>query len=169
MAQKIGSPYVNAKFDRQECLEKAIAWIAGSGDDKAIEEYMAIHQGDGEAVELWLHFQTVVNWVQTIFPKYRKEMKGPEWGRLYAESGAKSWNPAALEAETAALMADKEVQKKSGIYEYLLSGKTRPEKLNLRTFDDDEKRTAYETQNGICPACKRHFGFEEMEGDHIVP
>ena len=176
VAQKVGADYVNAKFDRQECLELAIEWMIQGGAtgtsrpaDKAIEDYMAIHQGDGEAVELWLHFQKVVNWVETLFPKYRKEMKGLEWGRLYAEFCAKSYNPAELEKEVTRLMADKEVQNNKGVYEYLLSGGTRREKLNLRQFDDDEKRAAYEAQKGMCPVCKKHFDFEEMEGDHIVP
>ena len=96
-------------------------------------------------------------------------MKGLEWGRLYREFGAKSYNPAALEKEVQRLMADKEVQNNRGVYEYLLSGGTRGEKLNLRAFDDDEKRTAYESQKGICPLCKQRFEYEEMEGDHIVP
>ena len=66
-------------------------------------------------------------------------------------------------------MTDKEVQNNKGIYEFLLSGETRREKLNLRQFDDDEKRSAYEAQMGICPVCGGHFEYEEMEGDHIVP
>lgn len=28
---------------------------------------------------------------------------------------------------------------------------------------------AYSKQDGICPICKQHFEFEEMEGDHIKP
>ena len=169
VAQKIGAKYLNGSADRQEFLETAIGWLINSTKDKAIEEYMAIHQGDGEATDLWLHFQKVINWVETYFPKYRKEMKGLEWGRLYAEFSGKSYNPDALEKEIVALMADKEVQNNRGIYEYLLSGGTRKEKLNLRTFDDDEKRAAYEKQKGICPKCHGRFEYEEMEGDHIVP
>ena len=169
VAQKIGSPYLNGSADRQEYLETAIKWIINSSKDKAIEDYMAIHQGDDEATELWLHFQKVINWVETLFPKYRKEMKGLEWGRLYAEFSSKSYNPKELEKQISALMADKEVQNNKGVYEYLLSDGMRREKLNLRTFDDDEKRAAYETQKGICPGCKQHFEYEEMEGDHIVP
>ena len=169
VAQKIGSPYLNGSADRQEYLETAIEWIINSPKDKAIEEYMAIHQGDGEATELWLHFQKVVNWIETLFPKYRREMKGLEWGRLYREFSAKSYNPKELERRVVELMTDKEVQSNKGIYEFLLSGETRREKLNLRQFDDDEKRAAYEAQNGICPVCGGHFEYEEMEGDHIVP
>jgi len=164
VAVKVGAKYLNGSADRQEFLETAIEWIiqgSASGalrpTERMIEEYMAIHQGDGEAVELWLHFQKVINWVETLFTKYRREMKGLEWGRLYKEYGAKSYNPAELERQVSALMADKEVQKKGGIYEYLLSGGARREKLNLRTFDDDEKRGAYEAQKGVCPLCKQHF------------
>ena len=169
VAMKVGAKYLNGSADRQEYLETAITWIINSVKGKAIEDYMAIHQGDGEAVELWLHFQRVVNWVETLFPKYRREMKGLEWGRLYKEFGAKSYNPTELEKEVARLMADKEVQKKGGVYEYLLSGGARRERLNLRQFDEDEKRAAYEAQKGICPLCKQHFEYEEMDGDHIVP
>ena len=176
VAQKIGSPYLNGSADRQEYMETAIEWLVTGGGvgsrrptERAIEEYMAIHQGDGEATELWLHFQKVINWVETLFTKYRKEMKGLEWGRLYAEYGTKSYNPSELERQVAALMMDKEVQNNKGIYEYLLSGGARQEKLNLRTFDDDEKRAAYERQKGVCPKCGGRFEYGEMEGDHIVP
>ena len=176
VAQKIGSPYMNGSADRQEYLETAIEWIIQGGGhgvarptDKTMEDYMAIHQGDGEATELWLHFQKVINWVQTLFPKYRSPMKGLEWGRLYKEFAARPYNPKELERQVAALMADREVQKKGGIYEYLLSGGMRKEKLNLRAFDDDEKREAYERQKGVCPVCGQHFEYDEMEGDHIVP
>ena len=169
VAQKIGSPYLNGSADRQEYLETAIEWIINSKKDKDIEDYMAIHQGDGDATGLWLHFQTVINWVETYFTKCRREMKGLAWGRLHKEFSAKSYNSKDLEKKVASLMADKEVQNKKGIYEYLLSDGVRAEKLNLRQFDDDEKREAYETQGGICPKCGKHFAIEEMEGDHIVP
>lgn len=169
VAAKIGAKYLNGSADRQEYLETAIEWMINSSKDKAIEDYMAIHQGDGEAVELWLHFQKVVNWVETLFPKYRKEMKGIEWGRLYKEFSAKSYNPCELEKSAQALMVDKEVQAKKGIYEYLLSDGARGEKLNLRQFDDAEKRAAFEQQEGVCPKCNGSFTYEEMEGDHIVP
>jgi hypothetical protein len=160
---------MNGSADRQEYLETAIEWMINSSKEKAIEDFMAIHQGDEEAMELWLHFQKVINWVEMRFPKYRREMKGLEWGRLYKEYGMRSYDPKELEKRVGKLMADKEVQSKKGIYEYLLSDGVRSERLNLRQFDDDEKRTVYELQKGICPKCKKHFTFEEMEGDHIVP
>ena len=27
----------------------------------------------------------------------------------------------------------------------------------------------YEEQKGICPICKNHFEYEQMDGDHITP
>jgi len=72
-----------------------------------------------------------------------------------------------VEKEIAELMQDENVTKKSGIYEYVL---TRNEKyLNIRAFNDKEKREAYERQKGKCVKCKKHFEIEEMEADHIKP
>lgn len=128
---------------------------------------MSAHQHDSNASALWLYFNSVITWVQTIFPKYRKEMKGLEWGLLFNQYGNDSLDPAALETKISALMADKEITKKSGVYEYLLSGKEKF--LSLRQFDDDDKRAAYEQQQGICPICKKHFDFDKMHADHITP
>ena len=117
----------------------------------------------------WLYFKGVIDWVQTLFPKYRKEMKGLEWGAFYNEFSGGKYDPAALEREIAELMEDDDIQKRSGIYEYLLSGRDRERLLNIRTFTPGQKRAAYERQKGKCPKCEKHFDFEEMEGDHIVP
>ena len=109
--------------------------------------------------------QSVVAWVQTVFPVYRKEMKGIDWGRLYNLFGTPNFGN--FEPRIADLMEDEDVSNKKGIYEYLLSGDER--KLSLRAFSDKMKREAYERQKGICPKCCQHFEFEEMEGDHIIP
>ena len=65
------------------------------------------------------------------------------------------------------LMADEDVTRKSGVYEYLLTGKEKA--LSIRAFDKRDARAAYERQKGICPICGKHFKFEEMHADHIVP
>ena len=72
-----------------------------------------------------------------------------------------------MEQKVKRLMADSDVQKKKGIYAYVLDGDERH--LNLRAFDDNTKREVYERQEGICPHCKKHFAIEEMEADHIMP
>ncbi len=153
--------YMNGTPIRQDYLETALRWISAGN----IEEYMARHQNVPNATELWLYFQRVINWVQAVFPIYRKEMKGLDWGRLHNSFGSRNFGD--FEPKIAALMEDEEVTNKKGIYEYLLSGDER--KLSLRAFSDKMKREAYERQKGICPKCNKHFEFKEMQGDHIVP
>ena len=164
-AYGLGNRYLKGEPIRQDYLATVLKWKS----EGAVRDYMALRQHESSAVEEWLYFKGVIAWVETLFTKYRKEMKGLEWGRLYKEFGAKSYKPGELEKSVQALMMDKEVQAKKGIYEYLLSDGARSEKLSLRTFDDDEKRAKYEEQKGVCPDCGGHFEYEEMQGDHIVP
>ena len=162
-AWQLADKYMTGSPIRQDYLETVISW-ANAGD---IEAYMATHQHDKNANPLWLYFQTVINWVTATFPKYRREMKGIAWGTIYNAHKADTLDPATLEAQTARLMADDEVTKKKGVYEYLL---TRNEKyLSIRTFTDSNKRTLFERQHGICPACKEHFEIGQMDADHITP
>ena len=165
-AYRVANKYMNGEMNRQKYLETAIKWIAAK-EGKSIEEYMSAHQQDSNASALWLYFSSVITWVQTIFTVYRKEMKGIEWGILYNQYGSAQLDPTEIEKRTAALMADREVTKKSGVYEYILSGKEKL--LSLRQFEDEDKRTAYEQQKGICPICKKHFDYDKMHADHITP
>ena len=91
------------------------------------------------------------------------------WGELYNRHKGGSYLASELEKCVGELMADDDVQKKSGIYEYLLSGREDERALNIRAFTPSQKRAAYEKQGGICEKCQKPFPFEEMEGDHIVP
>ncbi len=162
-AWQLADKYMTGSPIRQDYLETAIFWI-NEGD---IEGYMAKHQHDKNANPLWLYFQAVISWVNAIFPKYRREMKGIDWGLLFNAHKDENLDPATLEAETARLMADDEVTKKRGVYGYLL---TRNEKhLSIRSFTDSNKRTLYERQKGICTACKKHFEIDQMEADHLTP
>lgn len=168
IASQIQNKYllVSGSPIRQEQLETALEWIS----DGNVAKYMAIHQHDNNANELWLYFNGVVEWVKAIFPKYRKEMKGLNWGKLYDTYKSKSYNTEELEKEINRLMADDDVTNKKGIFEYLLSNKSAEKErcLSIRTFTDSQKRTAYERQNGVCPICNREFVIEDMQGDHII-
>ena len=158
-----GNKYLNAVPIRQEYLETALKWI-NKGE---IEAYMALHQHDPNANELYLYFCRVIDWVEMTFVKYRKEMKGIDWGSLYNQFNGEVFDTASLEEQITELMADDDVSNKKGIYYYVL---TRQEKyLSVRTFDNSMKRTAYEKQKGICPKCGKHFEIGQMEGDHITP
>jgi len=162
-AYGIGGDYLTGTAIRQDYLETTIKWI--SNDD--IEQYMAAHQHEPNANELWLYFQSVINWTKAVFPKYRKEMKGIQWGSLYNEFKDQKFDSMKLEEEIAKLMEDEDVTNKKGIYSYILTHKEKY--LNIRAFSPNQKREAYERQKGICPVCKEHFEIDEMEADHITP
>jgi len=162
-AYQIGQNYLTGSPIRQDYLETALSWISKNN----IDTYMAQHQHDFNANELWTYFDSVITWVKRTFTNYRREMKGIQWGLLYNDYKDKTLNPTELETRISALMQDEEVTSRKGIYVYLL---TNDEKwLSLRTFSEKDKRAKYEEQKGICPICKNHFEYEEMQGDHNVP
>jgi hypothetical protein len=158
-----GGQLVSGSPIRQEYLETVLSWI----NDGKIEDYMAKHQHDKNADELWQYFQNVIEWARKTFTNYLREMSNVQWGELYNEFKGKRLNSNKLETEIKELMLDDDVTSKTGIYQYVL---TRNEKfLNIRAFTDKQKREAYERQRGKCVKCKKHFEIEEMEADHIKP
>jgi len=162
-ADNIGGRYLTGVAKRQDFLETAIKWISKNN----IEQYMATNQHKPDASELWLYFLNVINWIEVVFPNYKKEMKGVPWGFLYNDYKDKQLNPKQVEAEVDKLMMDDEVTNKKGIYSYIF---TREEKhLNIREFTPNQKREAYERQAGLCKVCGEHFGIDDMEADHIKP
>lgn len=163
VAYNFAKDYLIGNPIRQDYLETVLKWI--SNDD--INAYMAKNQLSSSASGLWLYFQNVINWVKSVFPHYRKEMKGVNWGELYNEFHLQSFDPVFFEQETQKFMKDEDVTKKSGIYTYLLTKKEKY--LSIRAFNDNHKREAFERQKGICSHCTNTFKYEEMEGDHITP
>lgn len=168
-AYAVGKKYVKGSPIRQKYLETAIEWIIErDGSNQTIEEYMGLHQHDKTAIALWNHFQAVINQVQAVFPTYRSAMKGVDWGGLYQHLEDENLDPKVLEDQVANLIQDGEVQRKAGIYSYLLTGKKKH--LNLRTFDLGQKQKAFERQNGECRMCgKKYTDLSEMHADHITP
>jgi len=162
-AYGMGSDYLNGSPIRQDYFETTIKWKS----DNSIEHYMAKNQNEPNANELWLYFQSVINWVKIVFPNYRREMKGIDWGFLYNKYKDQKFDSKKLEEQITELMLDEDVQNKKGIYSYVLTGKEKY--LNIRAFSDKQKRESYEKQKGVCVECKEHFEIEEMEADHITP
>jgi len=158
-----GGQLVSGSPIRQDYLQTALSWI----NDEKIEDYMAKHQHDANADEMWEYFQSVIAWVRKTFTNYRREMNSVQWGELYNEFKGVKLDADKLESEIKELMQDEDVTKKSGIYPYVL---TRQERyLNIRAFTEKMKRETYERQKGKCKKCKKHFEIEEMEADHIKP
>lgn len=166
-AYSIGKDYLNGKSIRQEYLETALSWVVEK-EKTSIEKYMGKNQYKESAKPLWLYFRTVIEWVEEVFPKYRKEMKGLPWGIYYNKHKNRTdLNSDEIEGKIHKLMQDEDVTNKKGVYKYILTGDEKL--LNIRAFDKRDKSTVYERQKGICPYCKGHFTYEEMEGDHIKP
>ena len=169
-AYAIGQNYMKGTPIRQEYLETILAWAArhdGINGANPIDQYMALHQKDPNVEKLWNYYLQIITWVKKTFTKYRKEMKGLDWGEMYDSFSTKDVDPNELEKRIGKLMEDDEILKKSGIYRYVLSDDLRD--LSFRIFDKKQKREAYERQKGVCPHCGKHFELEEMEADHIKP
>lgn len=168
VASQLGGDYMSGSPIRQDYLETVIEWKSKL-ENISIEEYMARHQFDNNAAELWVYYQNVINWVKTIFPKVRSKMKGLNWGLFYNTYKNNEYNPVELEESIKTLMIDDDVTNKGGIYEYLLSGKTKEKVLNIRAFTESMALSAFELQEGVCPHCGKQYSFKEMEADHITP
>ncbi len=158
---------------RQDFLKKALEWIAAhetrQGRPQSVVGYMADHQHDPNANNLWSYFQNVINWAITNFDlrHFRKIMKGLDWAALYDRYHGQTLDTVALAKRISALMGDDEVQRQQGIIPYVLTGDERH--LDLRAFPEGMKLAAWERQGHVCPLCGKEFGYEFMEGDHITP
>lgn len=169
-AYKNYGKYMAGDYIRQKYLETAFAWKAdaeGITGKDAVADYMKAHRADQNANDLWIYFENVFKWVKKNFGPYDKSMKGVGWGYLYNAHKDDNLDPADLQTKMKELLADPEVQKKSGIYAYLLNGEEKS--LNLRAFSESDKQTVYHQQKGICNICKKPFDYKDMAGDHIIP
>ena len=172
VASQKGEGYVKGNPIRQEYLEKTLKWIADRDGLKDIQDYMAIHQHDTDANELWMYYQDVVDWAKRLFPNVRKKITDvQEWGFLYNKYHSNNYNSNELRANLIDLLKDEDVTKPSGIIPYLLSerGVHDEKALAIRAFSEAQKIKKYEEQKGICPKCGKEFDYSEMEGDHIIP
>jgi len=167
-AYNMAKDYMTGSPIRQDYLETAISWIAARDGLAAIEDYMAKHQNDENANQIWLYFQKVVQWVEAIFPKKRSEMKGVPWGLLYNAHRDEEFDPDRLEARVSALMMDDEVTARKGIYQYVLDSDERH--LNIREFTPAQKRQIFERDGGKCKKCGVVIkAVSQGEFDHITP
>lgn len=172
-AYRLGRDLVNGTPIRQDFLKKALEWMADhetrGGHRQSAVGYMAAHQHDPNANNLWSYYQNVLNWALTNFSikRFKKIMKGLDWAMLYDRYGSLTLDTEALGRRISALMLDSEVQRKSGIIPYVLTGDEHS--LDLRAFPDDIKLSVWERQGHVCPLCGKEYDFELMEGDHITP
>jgi len=173
------SAYVSGSANRQKFLECALDWVSIGN----IGDYMSKHRKDKNIDELKKYFNTVIDWISSVFTDVESEMCGLEWGRLYEEHHTKKFNPAKVSVEVRKLYGDFFVKDKKGIFEYILGGNNDTKLLNIRIFDEPTKRAVYEKQTreaetkkkSNCSLCAvghdankdKIWSFGEMEADHV--
>ena len=174
------SAYVRGSANRQEILACALKWVS-EGD---VDGYLAAHRNSSDISEIKRYFNTVIEWVSTVFPDTEKEMRGIDWDRLYRAYHDTAFDPKEVDADVKALYADPYVKNRKGIFEYVLGGKKETKLLEIRIFDDGDKQTVYraqtkaakEAKNSNCPLCAlghasnkdRLWELREMDADHVT-
>ena len=173
--------YINGKVERQEILERALQWVSKSND---VSGYMSKHRYHNNINELKTYFNTVIEWVSSVFIDVESCMCGLEWGRMYELYHKNAYNPAKVSERVQALMADDYVEDKKGIFEYILGGEVDKSLLNIRLFDPSviksvyAKQTAEAKEKGIsnCPLCAisetnnktKIWSQKDMDADHVT-
>jgi hypothetical protein len=172
--------YVKGPANRQGFLERALDWVSKDN----IGGYMSAHRNDNNINELKTYFNSVIDWVSTVFKDVKKEMQGLEWGKLYEKYHSQSYDPEKVSADVRRLYGDPYIKKKRGIFEFILGGLQDTKLLEVRVFDDATKHAVYEKQtsaaktkkNSNCPLCavgndankSRIYEFDEMDADHVA-
>ena len=173
------SAYIKGSANRQYFLECALDWVSKGN----IGDYMSRHRFDKNINELKKYFNSVLDWVSSVFTDVEREMSGLEWGQLYEEHHKKAYNPAKVSAEVQKLYADPYVKNRKGIFEYILGGSIDTKLLDVRVFDEVTKKSVYATQTAKakakgksnCLLCaighdankSKIWSFGEMDADHV--
>lgn len=172
--------YAKGNPQRQEILETALDWVS----HHSIETYMAKHRNDTETTELVRYFETVIDWIDSIFEYTGSEMCGQPWGDFYEKYRKNAYSKEVINKRLDELLSDTQVSDKRGIIEYLLGGEKETKLLNVRVFDQKTKKAVYkrQTEEAIkkdksnCPLCaighdanaKRIYKENEMDADHVT-
>jgi hypothetical protein len=174
------STYVKGSANRQAFFERALDWVSKGN----IDDYMSIHRNDKNINELKKYFNSVIDWVSSVFTDTESEMCGLEWGRLYEQYHKKAYNSKEVSAEVRKLYSDPYVKNRKGIFEFILGGSDDTKLLEVRIFDEADKKTVYLAQTARaekkgesnCPNCaighdankEKIWSLGEMDADHVA-
>ncbi len=174
------SAYISGSVNRQAFLECALDWVSKGN----IGDYMSRHRYEKNITELKAYFNSVIDWVSTVFTDVESEMQGLDWGRLYEEHHKKSYNPAKVSKEVKSLYGDSYIKNRKGIFEYILGGSVDTKLLDVRVFDEATKKSVYTAQTtkaessgkSNCPLCavghdvnkSKIWKLNEMDADHVA-
>lgn len=172
--------YIKGDVKRQAIFETALEWVS----DNQIEKYMATHRNDDNINELQNYFDTVIDWIDSVFEYTGPEVCGLDWGRLYRTYHKNAYVRSDVTKLVTMLLADTHIGNKRGIFEYILGGQQDKKLLNIRIFDKNISHQVYIKQTndakvkGIsnCPLCavannansKRIYSEREMDADHVT-
>lgn len=172
--------YIKGSANRQDYLAQALIWIS----DGDVSSYMSAHRTDNNISELKNHFDSVIDWISSVFTEVMPEMKGLEWGRLYDRYHNTNYSQSAVSSEINKLAADLQITNRRGIFEYVLGGSQDKRLLEIRVFDEKTKQATYAGQThsaqsrGVsnCPHCAishdsnkdRIYKYKEMDADHVT-
>ncbi len=174
------SAYISGSANRQDFLERALDWVSKSN----IDDYMSRHRKDTNITELKNYFNSVIDWVSSMFIDVESEMRGLDWGRMYEEYHKNAYDPTKVSAEVHKLYADSYVKNRKGVFEYVLGGSTDTKLLNVRVFDEATKKSVYAKQVEVakkkgksnCSLCAVGHGankekiwtLSDMDADHVT-
>ena len=172
--------YVAGTPNRQDILATALEWVSQGHT----EDYMKDHRFTGDITELANYFNSVIDWVRTVFQLVENEMRGLPWGELYEKYHNIPYNPAQMKERVQTLYADPFVKNRKGVYEFMLGGETDTKLLDIRIFDEATKRAVYARQTEAakskgesnCPFCaighdanaQKIWKQSEMDADHVT-
>ncbi|MBD8061016.1 HNH endonuclease family protein [Oceanitalea stevensii] len=176
--------YIKGDPKRQQILEEALTWVAAP-QGKSVDGYLASHRMDKGIDELRTYFTSVIDWVSGVFVRPPdKKMQGLEWGRLYEAYHQTPYDPVKVDERVEELIGDPAVNDAKGVYEYVLGGEQDHKLLNVRLFQEDDKRIKYAEQTKAakaqgtsnCPMCSlgndsnstRIWQQDEMDADHVT-
>lgn len=174
------SSYISGVVNRQDYLQCALEWVSKGN----IEDYMSKHRHDTNINELKTYFNSVIDWVDGLFVDVYSEMKSIEWGRLYETYHKQPYNTKEISTKVSELYADEFVKNKKGVFEYVLGSCKDTKLLEIRIFEERDKKTVYARQTkeaqekGIsnCPLCAighdanahKIWQLKEMDADHVT-
>lgn len=174
------SAYISGSVQRQDYLHTALKWVSQDN----IDNYMSKHRFDKEITQLKVYFDTVIDWISTVFSDVEPEMRGLEWGNLYEKYHKNSYDSTDIHSKVEKLYADYFVKNRKGVFEYVLGGCIDTKLLDIRVFDELTKRAKYKkqtaeaTEQGTsnCPLCalgnnsnkNKIYKLNEMDADHVT-
>jgi len=173
------SHFISGAVNRQDYLERALQWVSRGH----VKEYMSLHRHDTDITELKTYFNSVIDWIGSVFLDVESEMRGLEWGRLYETYHTVAYNPTEVSHTVHLLYGDPYVKNRRGIFEYVLGGQQDKRLLDVRVFDEATKRVVYNRQTqranerheSNCPLCAvgheanrtKIWKLSEMDADHV--